>query len=154
LKLWIKRTDGWAARHKPAAEYYAESGRAIRALFRLVIGLAFFERQRKEHVAGPAVTDLKVRNTLLIDFRRKQKLSWIIAHKSVIAELHHCKPVVEGFKGGFLPFATQHMPQGDNRLPFPLDPEIFEGSLSSRGTGKLTGRTGSNPGHTIPLFHV
>ena len=119
-----------------------------------MVGLTFFERQWEQHVAGSAATDLKVGNPLVIDFGRKEEFTRIISYQRFITELHDSEAVVEGFKGSFLTFATQHMSLDKYRLPPAFDAKVFEGSLRGHGTGKLAGGTGSNPGHSRTLFQV
>lgn len=119
-----------------------------------MVGLTFFERQWEQHVAGSAATDLKVGNPLVIDFGRKEELTRIIPYQRFITELHDSEAVVEGLKGSFLTFATQHMSLDKYRLPPAFDTKVFEGSLRGHGAGKLAGGTGSNPGHSRTLFQV
>ena len=87
---------------------------------------------------------------MLIDFRGKKELSWVVPHKPLVTELHHGESIVEGFERRFLSFASKHMPKDKNRLPLPLDAEIPQCSLGNSGTGELTGRAGPNPRHTRP----
>ena len=88
---------------------------------------------------------------MLINFSGKQELSRVITHESFIVELHHGQPVVEGFKGCFLLFASEHMAKDKDGLPLTLDTEILERSLRGIGAGELTGGAGSNPRHDDPL---
>ncbi len=88
---------------------------------------------------------------MLIDIGGKKELAWVIAHETLIAELHDGQPVVGRFEGGFLPFALEHMPKNKNRLPLTLDAESFQRSLRGIGSGELTGVAGSNPRHNNPV---
>jgi hypothetical protein len=90
-----------------------------------MVRLPLLHGEREQHVAGTAGPDFKIGNAVLIDFGGKKKLSRIIADKSLIAELHHSEPVVEGFKGGFLLFAGEHMPEHKDRLALTFDTQIF-----------------------------
>jgi hypothetical protein len=116
-----------------------------------MIGLAFLHGKRKEHSAGSAWPNLKIRNAMLVDFSGEEELSRVIAHESLIAEFHDGQSVVEGFKGGFLSFASGHMPEDKDRLALTLDTEILQRSLSGISAGKPTVGACSNPGHNHPL---
>lgn len=91
---------------------------------------------------------------MLINFSWKQELLRVIAHESLIVELHNSQPVVEGFKGCLLHFPSEHMPQDKDGLALTLDTEIFQRSLNGIGAGKLTGGAGSNPRHDDPLSGI
>ncbi|WHZ30281.1 MAG: hypothetical protein OJF51_005084 [Nitrospira sp.] len=112
-----------------------------------MVRIAFFQSEGKERVAGPAWPNLEVRNAMLVDFSGEEELSRVIAHESLIAEFHNGQSVVEGFKGGFLSFASEHMPEDKDRLALTLDTEILQRSLSAIGAGKPTVGACSNPGH-------
>jgi hypothetical protein len=119
-----------------------------------MIRLAFLHGKRKEHPTGSAWPNLKIRNAVLVDFSGKQELSRVIAHESLIAELHNGQPVVEGFKGGLLAFASEHMTENKDRLPLTLDTEILQRSLRGIGAGELAGGAGSHPRHHDPLSGI
>lgn len=87
---------------------------------------------------------------MLIEFSRKEELSWVIPHKPLVTELDHGESVVEGFERRFLSFSSKHMPKDKDRLTFTLDAEILQCSLGGSGTSELTGRAGSDPRHTGP----
>ncbi len=89
---------------------------------------------------------------MFIDFGRKKELLRVVPQESLITELHDGEPIVEGFKEGFMTFASEHMPKDKNRLPLPLDTELLQRSLGGSGTGKLTGGAGSNPRHMRPYY--
>jgi hypothetical protein len=85
---------------------------------------------------------------MLINFRRKKELSWVVPHKALVTELHHGESIVEGFERRFLSFASKHMPKDHNRLAFTLDTEVLQRSLRGSDASELTGRAGTNPRHT------
>lgn len=119
-----------------------------------MISFAFFHGEREKYPTGSAWADLKIRNVLLIDFSGKKEFLRVIAYKSLITELHNGQPIVEGFKGGFLPFATEHVPKDKDRLALTLDAEILQRSLGNSDPRELTGRAGSNPRHTGPIAKI
>jgi hypothetical protein len=90
-----------------------------------MVRLPLLHGEREQHVAGTAGPDFKIGNAVLIDFGGKKKLSRIIADESLITELHYGKPVVEGFKGCFLPLANEHMTEHKDRLAPTFDTQIF-----------------------------
>jgi|SRR6185437_2157100 len=123
-------------------------------MFRLMIRLAFLHGKGKEHLTESTWSNLKIRNAMLIDFSGKKKLTRVIAHESLIAELHNGQPVVEGFKDCFLSFASEHMPKDEDRLALTLDTEILQRSLRDIGAGESTDRACSNPRHNDPLSGI
>jgi hypothetical protein len=62
---------------------------------------------------------------VLIEFSRKEELSWVIPDQPLVTELDQGESVVEGFERRFLSFASQHMPKDKDRLTFTLDAEIL-----------------------------
>jgi hypothetical protein len=98
-------------------------------LLRFLVGLAFLHGKRKEHPAGSAGSDFIVRNAVLVDFSGEKELTWIIPSMALIIELHNGQPIIEGFKDGFLPFASEHMSKDEDRLALTLDTEILQRSL-------------------------
>jgi hypothetical protein len=115
-----------------------------------MIRFAFLHGEREKRRAGSTGPDLKVRNTVLIDFGGKKEFSRVITHKPLVPEPHNGQPVIEAFKGRFLPFPSEHMPKDEDRLALTLDPKILQRALGGGGTSKLTGGAGSNPRHTEP----
>jgi hypothetical protein len=98
-------------------------------LLRFLVSLAFLHGKRKEHPAGSAGPDFKVRNAALVDFSGEKELTRIIPSMALIIEPHNGQPIIEGFKGGFLTFASEHMSKDEDRLALTLDTEILQRSL-------------------------
>jgi hypothetical protein len=71
------------------------------------------------------VTNLKVSDAFVIDFRRQQQFERIVSHEDAIGKLDDGKPDIEQFKNGFLPFSLEHVADHEDGLAFSLRPQIL-----------------------------
>jgi hypothetical protein len=124
---------------------------AGRAGGRLLVRIAFFEGQGEELATANTVADLEIRNTLIVDLGGQQEFERIIAEHGAVGKFDDCQPIVEHFKGRFLPLPLQDVTDDEHRLAPAFGPEVLESALSVPRTSKgfgLAARIGSDDRHS------
>jgi hypothetical protein len=120
-----------------------------------LLRVAFLDRQREELATALAVADLEIRSAFVIDFGRQEELQGIISEDGAITEFDDRKPIVKHFKGRFLTFAFQDMPDDQDRLAPAFTPQVFQGALRGCRASKglcLSTRIGSGDRHSEEIL--
>jgi len=93
--------------------------------------------------------DFEVRDSLLIDFGRKQQFRRVVTQHHPVGELDHGQSDVEEFEGRLLPFPFRDMADDEDRLSAPFGPQILQRPLGRGGDGEPAARTGSRRRHAL-----
>jgi hypothetical protein len=108
-------------------------------------------------VAGGTLTNLKVCDPLIVDFRRQQQFGRIESEADTVDKLYDRQSFIEQLEGRFLAFPRRYVPKDKDRLAFSLGPQVLQRPLHSGRTGEFSGGTGSGSQHdsvpTKTTFH-
>ncbi len=91
-------------------------GRTLWTLGPFLVSPELVRRQRKGLVANPALPDLKVGFSIIMDFTRQQELGGVITQWLVVWKFYNRQPHIEMLEDGLLPLSIIIVPKHTNRL--------------------------------------
>jgi len=74
--------------------------------------------------ALPAGTNFKIGGSLVVDVGRQEQFERVISDHAAVGEFNDSQAVVKDFKGCFLSFSGQYMPEDEHRLSLTLRAKV------------------------------